>query len=109
MGVVLDYTTQLLRALTQIHLKQFVHRDLKPQNILVGELGSGENSSGRQVVIADFGLSRSMSVPPREMTKEIQSLWYRAPEVIMGNLNYTSAVDLWSIGLIIQEMLTGKI
>lgn len=43
------------------------------------------------------------------MTREIQSLWYRAPEVILGNLNYTSAVDIWSVGLIIDELLTGKV
>ena len=50
-----------------------------------------------------------MSAPPRTMTKEIQSLWYRAPEVIMGNLHYTQAVDMWSMGVILFEMLGGTI
>lgn len=53
-----------------------------------------------ELKIADFGLSRMMPLPPIKMTKEIATLHFRAPEVMLDNLNYTQAVDMWSIGII---------
>lgn len=58
--------------------------------------------------IADFGLSKAQEFPFEKMTKEIMTLWYRAPEVILNNLNYTPAIDYWSVGLIIFDMLIGE-
>lgn len=58
--------------------------------------------------VADFGLGRQLAIPGRAMTKEVSTLWYRAPEVLLDNLNYSHAVDMWSVGTIIHEMLTGE-
>ena len=59
--------------------------------------------------MADFGLSRKLAVPARSMTKEVSTLWYRAPEVLLDNLCYTHAMDMWSVGTIIYEMLFGHV
>ncbi|KAH0484424.1 MAG: hypothetical protein KVP17_002214 [Porospora cf. gigantea B] len=76
-----------------------MHRDLKPQNILL-------NRSGNMVKLADFGLARKMSRPePR--TIEVVTLWYRAPEILLGDANYTSKADMWSVGCIVGEMISG--
>ena len=106
-----------------------MHRDLKPGNLMINErIGSSVlscnntrfNASSRaawssynktlseiQMRIGDFGLSKTQEYPRIPMTKEIMTLWYRAPEVILDNLCYTPAIDLWSAGVIIYEMLTG--
>ena len=55
--------------------------------------------------IADFGLSRLIRHPMQAMTKEVQSMWYRAPEILLGNLNYSFAVDYWSLGIIAYEIV----
>ena len=93
----------------------FIHRDIKSHNILLGEPGSliksdGEKSEFDRVLkLCDFGLSRVAPLPPKAMTKEISTLNWRAPEVIMDNLRYNEAVDMWSIGIVIYEMLTGEL
>jgi len=63
----------------------------------------------RTLKVADFGLSRKIAVPARRMTKEVSTLWYRAPEVLLDNLCYSQAMDMWSVGTIIFEMLYGEI
>ena len=75
-----------------------MHRDLKPQNILITE--------SMQVKLADFGLARCFSFPMKKFTKEIATLWYRAPELMLGNENYSPAVDIWAVGCIMYEMYT---
>lgn len=57
--------------------------------------------------IADFGLARSFTVPLPSLTHEVVTLWYRAPEILMGQKKYTPSIDLWSIGCIYAEMLNG--
>ena len=59
--------------------------------------------------IGDFGLSKPIEYPLAPMTKEIMTIYYRAPEVLLNNLCYSPAIDLWSVGTIIYEMLTGRI
>ena len=92
-----------------------MHRDIKSANIVVGERGSFVRPDGtlsnydRVLKLADFGLSRVMTFPPKPLTKEIATLNWRAPEVILDNLKYNFAVDLWSIGVVIYEMLTGRL
>ena len=110
----INLTRQLLVGTQAIHERGFIHRDIKTPNILLGEKGSHINPTTgakskyyRQLKIADFGLSRVMAIPPKHMTKEIATLHYRAPEVILDNLQYTQAVDMFSIGIVIYEMLTG--
>ena len=92
----------------------YLHRDIKSGNIVLGEVGSrlidGVKSRYERVLkVVDFGLSRGIVLPPKPMTKEISTLNWRPPEVIMNNLRYTQALDMWSIGVVIYEMLTGSV
>ena len=70
---------------------RIIHRDLKPQNILT-------EKNGDIVKVADFGLARAFSIPIRPYTKEVLTLWYRAPELLLGINEYSTPVDIWSIG-----------
>jgi len=77
-----------------------MHRDLKPQNLLVDRYGS--------LKIADFGLARAFMVPIRQYTHEVVTLWYRAPEILLGQKAYSPGVDMWSVGTIFAEMVTKR-
>lgn len=77
-----------------------MHRDLKPQNLLVDRYGS--------LKIADFGLARAFMVPIRQYTHEVVTLWYRAPEILLGQKAYAPGVDMWSVGTIFAEMVTKR-
>jgi cyclin-dependent kinase 2 len=102
----------MLTSLEFIHANGFLHRDIKPANILVGDPGSrrdGFMGCSRQILMADFGLSRQTPVPLVPMTKEVATLWYRAPEILLDRLDYTAAMDVWSVGVIISELLTGQV
>jgi serine/threonine protein kinase len=92
-------TYQLIDALHACHSKRIVHRDLKPQNLLVSRDES-------VVKVADFGLSRAFQVMLRTYTHEVVTLWYRAPEILLGEQHYRPAVDVWSVGCIMAEMAT---
>ncbi|KAF8369044.1 cdk-2, partial [Pristionchus pacificus] len=94
-----SFCFQLLQALAYCHTHRVMHRDLKPQNILVDNSGT--------VKLADFGLARGFSMPSRVYTHEIVTLWYRAPEVLMGTRFYSTAIDIWSLACIFAEMATG--
>jgi serine/threonine protein kinase len=78
-----------------------MHRDLKPCNILISEDGS-------TVKLADFGLARSFGLPLKTYTHEVVTLWYRAPEVMLGSRMYSLAIDIWSLGCIFFELITGR-
>lgn len=93
-----SFLYQILNALAYCHTNRIVHRDLKPQNLLV-------NSNGI-IKLADFGLARAFSFPLRNYTHEVITLWYRAPEILLGAKVYTMAVDLWSLGCIFTEMVS---
>eukprot|EP01138_Halocafeteria_seosinensis_P007884 gb/GECG01008055.1/.p1 GENE.gb/GECG01008055.1/~~gb/GECG01008055.1/.p1 ORF type:complete len:240 (+),score=12.90 gb/GECG01008055.1/:1-720(+) len=73
----------------------------QPQNILLGNDGC--------VKLADFGLSRVFGIPIRQYTHEVVTLWYRAPEILLGESHYTTAIDVWSAGCLLYELLTRKI
>eukprot|EP00826_Nyctotherus_ovalis_P034844 TRINITY_DN2938_c0_g4_i3.p2 TRINITY_DN2938_c0_g4~~TRINITY_DN2938_c0_g4_i3.p2 ORF type:complete len:174 (+),score=52.16 TRINITY_DN2938_c0_g4_i3:607-1128(+) len=77
-----------------------MHRDLKPQNLLVDRKGV--------VKLADFGLARAYGLPIKTYTHEIVTLWYRAPEILLGQKQYSTSVDLWSVGCIFAEMAMKK-
>lgn len=83
-----------------------VHRDLKPSNILV--MGEGEEHG--VVKIADFGLARIYQAPLKPLAENgvVVTIWYRAPELLLGAKHYTSAVDMWAVGCIFAELLTLK-
>ena len=82
------------------HRRRVLHRDLKPQNLLIDKKGI--------IKVADFGLGRSFGIPVRIYTHEIVTLWYRAPEVLLGSPRYSCPVDIWSVGCIFAEMSTRK-
>lgn len=95
---------QLLRGLKYIHSANVIHRDLKPSNLLVNE--------DCQLRIGDFGMSRGIASSPDEpnffMTQYVATRWYRAPEIMLSLLEYTTALDMWSVGCIFAEMLGRK-
>lgn len=95
-----SYAFQLLRGLEFCHVRGVMHRDLKPQNILVSKSG--------ELKIADFGLARAFVPPIRPFTHEVVTLWYRAPEILLGCKTYALPVDLWSVGTILAEMATKR-
>ena len=74
--------------------------DLKPQNLLVNAKGA--------LKIADFGLARAFSLPIKKYTHEVVTLWYRAPEILLGQEVYSPPVDIWSVGVIFAEMVSKK-
>ncbi|KAK6747140.1 hypothetical protein RB195_000391 [Necator americanus] len=88
---------QVLRGLKYIHSAGIVHRDLKPSNIAVNEIG--------EVKILDFGLARAAD---HEMTGYVATRWYRAPEIMLNWMHYTQTVDVWSVGCILAELVSGK-
>jgi len=92
-----SYFKQLLDGMKYIHKHSIVHRDLKPQNILITKEGV--------LRIADFGLARQFSVPLPSYTHEVVTLWYRPPEVLLGQKKYSLGLDMWSIGCIFAEMV----
>ncbi|KAK6636437.1 Cell division protein kinase 1 [Polyplax serrata] len=95
-----SFLYQILEAILFCHQRRILHRDLKPQNLLV----QGDNI----IKIADLGLGRAFGIPVRAYTHEVVTLWYRAPEILLGALRYSCPVDIWSVGCIFAEMATKK-
>ncbi|XP_047138558.1 cyclin-dependent kinase 14 isoform X1 [Hydra vulgaris] len=90
---------QLLRGVRYIHKKKILHRDLKPQNVLLNKKG--------ELKLADFGLARAKSVPSHTYTNEIVTLWYRPPDVLLGSTEYSTSLDMWGVGCIFVELVCG--
>lgn len=95
LGEVKCLTRQLLEGLEYLHRKDIMHRDFKMENLLLTAQGV--------LKIADFGMAREFA--PRPLTPGVVTIWYRAPEMLLGTSHYTSSVDLWSAGLLVGELL----
>ncbi|XP_052605508.1 cyclin-dependent kinase 15 isoform X2 [Peromyscus californicus insignis] len=91
---------QLLRGLAYIHHQHVLHRDLKPQNLLISHLG--------ELKLADFGLARAKSIPSQTYSSEVVTLWYRPPDALLGATEYSSELDIWGAGCIFIEMFQGQ-
>ncbi|KAJ9101205.1 hypothetical protein QFC21_003424 [Naganishia friedmannii] len=89
--------SQLLSAVAHCHSNWILHRDLKTSNLLMNNRG--------QIKVADFGLARTFGDPLGEMTQLVVTLWYRSPELLLGAKDYSTAVDMWSVGCIFAELM----
>ena len=92
---------QLLKGIHNIHKMKILHRDIKSENLLI--------SKDNVLKITDFGLARGYGLPIKNFRNDVVSLWYRAPDILLGNEQYERSVDMWSIGCIFGEMVTGSI
>jgi len=95
-----SYMWQLITGIAFCHSHRVLHRDLKPQNLLIDRNGS--------LKLADFGLARAFCLPVRTYTHEVVTLWYRAPEILLGSKAYSTPVDMWSIGCIFGELIAKR-
>ena len=102
----LDYPTiksflyQLLKGINHCHKHRVLHRDLKPQNLLINREGI--------LKLADFGLARGFGIPVKNYTHEVVTLWYRAPDILLGSKNYSTSVDIWSVACTFAELVNRK-
>lgn len=99
MNIVKSFLYQLLTGVAYCHKHRVLHRDLKPQNLLINREG--------ELKLADFGLARAFGIPVKCYTHEVVTLWYRAPDVLLGSSKYSTPVDIWSVGCIFAEMVNG--
>ncbi|CAH2089686.1 unnamed protein product [Euphydryas editha] len=96
LDVVKSFMYQLLRGLAFCHSHNVLHRDLKPQNLLINKNG--------ELKLADFGLARAFGIPVKCYSAEVVTLWYRPPDVLFGAKLYTTSIDMWSAGCIFAEL-----
>jgi cyclin-dependent kinase 2 len=98
--LVKSYLYQILKGIAYCHSHRILHRDLKLANLLIDRKGV--------LKLADFGLARAFGVPIRTYTHEVVTLWYRAPEILLGQARYSTPVDMWSVGCIFAELVTKR-
>jgi serine/threonine protein kinase len=95
-----SFMYQLLRGIKFCHANRVMHRDLKPQNLLI-------NSEG-QLKLADFSLARAFGIPVSTFSNEVVTLRYRAPDVLLGSGTHNTSIDIWSAECIMAKMYTGR-
>ncbi|KAG5925918.1 negative regulator of the PHO system [Claviceps africana] len=98
--IIKSFMYQLLRGIDFCHQNRVLHRDLKPQNLLINGKGL--------LKLGDFGLARAFGIPVNTFSNEVVTLWYRAPDVLLGSRTYNTSIDIWSAGCIMAEMYTGR-
>lgn len=98
--IIKSFMYQLLKGIAFCHQNRVLHRDLKPQNLLISPRGV--------LKLGDFGLARAFGIPVNTFSNEVVTLWYRAPDVLLGSRNYQTSIDIWSAGCIMAEMFTGR-
>lgn len=92
------YMKQIMEGLHEIHFKKLMHRDIKAANMLLNNRG--------QLFIADFGL---MTTTQRDVfSNNVITRWYKPPELLLGSTQYSTEVDIWGVGCVLFEMMTGK-
>lgn len=91
-----SWSQQLLSGCHYMHTNKVLHRDLKASNLLINRQG--------ELKIADWGLARSWNSEMKRLTNKVITLWYRPPELLLGCIDYTTKIDMWSVGCIIAEM-----
>lgn len=94
------YMKQLLEGLHYCHINNVLHRDIKGSNLLINNKG--------ELKLADFGLARPFTDQSGQYTNRVITLWYRPPELLLGAVQYGPAIDMWSAGCILTELLAGK-
>jgi serine/threonine protein kinase len=94
------YSYQLVRSIAYIHAVGICHRDIKPQNVLV-------DTNSHILKLCDFGSAKKL-MPGEPNVSYICSRYYRAPELIFGNSNYATQIDVWSVGCVIAELMLGQ-
>lgn len=93
-------TWQLIQGLHVCHARMIIHRDIKPANILIDSM--------LRLKLADFGLARPFSDLMPKYTREVVTLWYRAPEILLGSALYSIGIDIWAAGCVFAEIATGQ-
>ena len=89
----------IVQSLAYIHVKGYIHRDMKPENILV---------YGDKYKLCDFGLSRKIYLPGESYTSYMVTVYYRPPENLLGQTEYTQSLDIWSVGCMFAELILGE-
>jgi len=95
------YMKMILLAVNHIHSQKIVHRDIKPNNLLVSATGD--------LKLADFGLARIISSPDGRYTNQVFAKWYRPPELLYGATDYDMSVDMWAVGCVFAELMLRKV
>ena len=86
----------MILGISYIHSKRILHRDLKPQNIFL--------TKNMDIKIGDLGLAKEYGSVKQRMSTEVVTLWYKAPELLLGTRKYSTKIDIWSVGCIISEL-----
>lgn len=94
------YLFQIIKGIEFCHSHNIIHRDIKPENILVSHSGV--------IKLCDFGFARTLAAPGEVYTDYVATRWYRAPELLVGDIKYGKAVDVWAVGCLVTEMLIGE-
>lgn len=101
-SLIKSFLRQILEGIKHCNEQRIIHRDLKPANILL----SGEKND--IIKIADFGLARAFSIPIKPYTKDVVTLYYRAPELLFKMNEYATPIDIWSVGCVFAELSTKR-